>query len=128
MSYMQNLAEDRANSILSKQFNYPEGVMTRKSWLELMFKKGYELKGNSIHNDKESIELNVTERQYFKQLEDFYCANIDKIYLGNCFESFEKKLRSLVIDHELNETTFNVTESELIDMIKREVLQQKLID
>lgn len=128
MSYMHNLAEDRATSILQKVFLYPEGEMSRKEWLELMFKKGYELKDNSIHNGKESIELNVTEKQYFKLLEDFYCKNIDNIYLGNCFESFQKKLELLVLDIEDGVTTLDISLGDLLDMIKIEVLQQKLVD
>lgn len=41
---MNQLQEARINAVLNTKVRYPEGLMSRREWLELMASKGYEVK------------------------------------------------------------------------------------
>ena len=41
---MNNITQQRINHILNKKMNYPEGIMTRREWLDLKISQGWSSK------------------------------------------------------------------------------------
>ena len=58
------MQQGRANKVLDKKFRYPEGIMTRKEHIELLYNKGYRAKIEQVRQyDKEEAQ-----RQYLRSL------------------------------------------------------------
>lgn len=80
---MKTLQQHKADSTLNKVFRYPEGVMTRREWLNLMIIRGCNVEG------------------YQKHMLDYNRTKYNRL-TGKEQDEYERKCNTMVTGYRLN--------------------------